>query len=181
MEVVPKDKVDVKNSPLHTNISRITKFTKELFNYEDYFKFLVVRNPYDRVLSSYYEYITPENKYGITTFKHFLKFIETMEGKWRPEHDHFMPIVDMVLPLGIYTKIYKLEDNLFEVLPKDLDLEFEKDIKFSSSKNNYVPISKEDLYEFCKVIKKVYKDDLIEFNYDIKDSQYLKRMEYEEV
>lgn len=172
--VVAKEDVDVPYSPLHESLGKVAKRVADLYNYDDYFKFLVVRNPYDRIISSYFEYIVPKSG---RQFSAFIKQLETV-SEWPPHLDHFMPISHMCCSLYIYSKIYKVEENAHESIQKDLGISFEEGVHFSSSKNNYYDLSKEDLDYFCSVIDRLYAEDLKIFDYTVEDSQYLKRMNY---
>ena len=185
MGVVPKDKVEVHNSPLHRNAAAVAREVAELGNFPEHFKFVVVRNPYDRVLSFYYEYVlTGTSHFGkhVNTFELFIETLKNVDrlNLWGPEHDHIMPTINMLAPLDTYDKIYKLEEDAFARITKDLGLdEFEK-VRFSDADrldtyHDLDPKQADDLFE---VIETIYSGDLDTFKYTREESNYLKRMRY---
>lgn len=185
MGVVPKDHVEVYNSPLHRNAAAVAKEVTELGRFPEHFKFVVVRNPYDRVLSFYYEYVrTGTSHFGkhINTFELLIDALKNVDRLrlWGPEHDHVMPTTNMTAPLESYDKIYKLEEDAFSRIPKDLNLdEFEK-VRFSDADrlNTYHDLKPQQAEALFDVIETIYSQDLDMFNYTREESNYLKRMKY---
>jgi hypothetical protein len=180
MVVVPKENVEVYDSPLHKNMASIVKPVDEMVKYPNHFKFLVVRNPHDRIISYYYEYVVSNTShFGVNTFEDYIGVLNNT-GEWTPQFDHVMPISEMSLPNDKYDRVYKLEDDCFNSIQTDLNLEEFEDVKFSVSArlNNYHDLTEKQLYSVCKTVDSIYYNDLTNFNYNIKDSLYFRKMNY---
>ena len=184
MTRVEKENVEVRNSPLHTNTAKVQRSSLELTQYKDYFKFIVVRNPYDRIISYYYEYITSDTAHFQHPITHirlntFDKYIDALQNikSWGPEHDHIMPICLMAMPLFMYDKIYKLEQGCFGEISKDLKVKDFENIRFSVSSRNGAQenMTSEQIDRVIETAEMIYMQDLYEFGYNRQSSKYLEK------
>jgi hypothetical protein len=138
--------------------------------YKRYYKFSIVRNPYDRLLSEYYW--NPSHnlgyKYGKSK-KHFLENVSKIVKKKRYfdniYNDHFIPQF-----LFLYNKNKLLVDQLFKY--EDLKwvsfyLKKKLNIKREFPYLNKSNIKKEDWNEEEKeLIYNLYKNDFVYFGYN---------------
>lgn len=86
------------------------KFLSEYENVDDYFKFTVVRNPYERFCSAFY-FRGLHKEY---TYKEYTKIIPTITDNRTDEYRMFCPQVEYLQSSLTIDKIYKTE-NLNEV------------------------------------------------------------------
>jgi len=181
---VDKEDVEVRNSPLHTNTAKIQRSSLELSQYKNYYKFIVVRNPYDRIISYYYEYITsntahflhPITNSRLDTFDKYIDALQSVKS-WGPEHDHIMPICLMAMPLFMYDKIYMLEEGCFGDISKDLGVREFENIRFSVSSRSgrQKSMTKQQIDKVIKTVEMIYMQDLYEFGYTKQNSKYLEK------
>lgn len=184
MVKVNKEDVEVRNSPLHANAAKVQRSSLELPQYKDYYKFIVVRNPYDRIISYYYEYITsntahfrhPVTNSRLDTFDKYVDALQSVRS-WGPEHDHIMPICLMAMPLFMYDKIYMLEEGCFGDISKDLGVRDFENIRFSvSSRSGRQEImTKDQIDKVIKTVEMIYMQDLYELGYNKQSSKYLEK------
>lgn len=147
----------------------IDKLGHDVFN--DYYKFAIVRNPYDRVISEYYWcYIQNVGYKHGQSLDDFITYLEKMvttknynETIW---HDHFMPqylyIYDKKYNIKV-DKVFKMEDFLevdkfilnkygIKITQKHNTGDYDK------SKIHLTDIQKEKIYN-------LYKTDFVLFGY----------------
>jgi hypothetical protein len=137
-----------------------------------YYKFSIIRNPYDRLLSEYYWTPIPNvgYKYGKTKFE-FLNYVtdviknnKIFENKY---NDHFIPqylflyhgkklLVDQIFK---YEDLEWVENYLKKKLNIDNNLPFLNKSKLNIEKEDWNPRQKERIY-------KLYKADFLIFNYE---------------
>ena len=137
-----------------------------------YYKFSIIRNPYDRLLSEYYWTPIPNvgYKYGKTKFE-FLNYVtdviknnKIFENKY---NDHFIPqylflyqgkklLVDQIFK---YEDLEWVENYLKKKLNIDNNLPFLNKSKLNIEKEDWNPRQKERIY-------KLYKPDFLIFNYE---------------
>lgn len=142
----------------------------------NYFKFCVVRNPYDRVISTYSHISNRPNSVSKVILKEWKKhkissfddFINCMDKdcsykQLRNKIVHLRPQVEMIRYKKVkIDKIYKFEN--FDEIVKELNSKYQIQIK----KLNTSPRTKFDIRlseRNRKVIIKRFKDDFIFFNY----------------
>lgn len=138
--------------------------------YNEYFKFAICRNPYDRIKSEYFWCKVPGigNKHG-QSFDDFIKFVQkcVLEKNYYETvyHDHFIPqhefIYDEKNNLQI-DKLFKLEnfDEVKNFLKEELNITYIPHL-LKRRKNNDIELTdqqKELIYE-------IYKNDFILLNY----------------
>jgi chondroitin 4-sulfotransferase 11 len=145
--------------------------------YNKYFKFSIVRNPIDRIVSEYYWTPLDLGHKNGKTFEEFLKNVELIiknKSFYITEyHDHFIPQSNFILDKNnrlMVDKVYRFEKmNEIEKYIIKLGKKNKKKIKRMQKNKN-----KEYIFKRYKPNKKqiqkiyeLYKRDFINFNYSI--------------
>tara|TARA_B100000700_G_C14892268_1_gene783296 strand:+ start:384 stop:1055 length:672 start_codon:yes stop_codon:yes gene_type:complete len=160
---------------------RSVRFYKEIFNrkYSDFFTFTIVRNPWDRLYSSYKFLekgginIHDKNAFKIHLFvyKDFEDFvINGLNKKIIWEITHFMPQYDFVCDKNgkiMIDYVGRFEDlnKSFSEISHILKLDFKLDHHNKNDKKNY-----QDVYtsEMIEKVAQIYKKDIDIFEYSFK-------------
>jgi hypothetical protein len=151
----------------HYTASELKKIEPHIFDI--YYKFSIVRNPYERLLSEYYWCPIPDVgfKYGKTKVE-FLNYVsKVVKGKRYFENiynDHFIPQYMFVYNNKlIVDHIFRYEDLewVIDFLKKKLNIErnFPTLNKLKITKSDWNENQKNRIY-------KLYKNDFILFNYE---------------
>jgi chondroitin 4-sulfotransferase 11 len=153
-------------SPEHLTYHQLKNLIPIRFNL--YFKFTFVRNPYDRLVSTYFF----RNR-EFETFSSFVHFVndtykkythETMYNHPRYENLYLTHILPQYIYIGPNVTVYRFED--FNNAIKDIKTRFNiaKDIPRinTSSHTHYSSYYNE---ETRKIVSEIYKRDLELFNY----------------
>lgn len=151
----------------HYTALELKKLEPRIFDI--YYKFSIVRNPYDRLLSEYYWCPIPDVgfKYGKTKVE-FLNYVsKVVKGKRYFENiynDHFIPQYMFLYNNKLLVdQLFKYEDLewVIDYLKKKLNIErnFPSLNKFKITKSEWNENQKNRIY-------KLYKNDFILFNYE---------------
>ena len=150
----------------HYRAIDLKKEIPELF--KKYFKFSIVRNPYDRLLSEYYWCRIPEAgfKFGKTKtefLNYVSKVIKNKNFYSNIYHEHFMPQYMFIYDSTIQVdNLFKYEDLDWTIDYLKKKLSIENDLK-NLNKSRF---TKEDWNENQKeIIYNLYKNDFLLFNY----------------
>lgn len=141
---------------------------------EDYFKFVIIRNPWERIASLYSYFEIPQlkrvfkdlkDKYKTDTFEKFVLKLPILKELYEPKTT-FMSMseyignhnYDMIIDAS------ELDSKMFDIYTK-FNKELRNNVRrFNMSKNtmkhmhSYTP-------EMIQMVYKVYKDDIDKFNY----------------
>ena len=139
--------------------------------YRDFFKFTVVRNPYDR-LWGWYRYLCREPKHKLHSFARHCSFPEYVKHLWRPPGDMKQVElaggfqVDFIARMGILDAVVRFEnlDEEFHALP------FVAQGARLSKANHYPSkVSWQDAYDFDSAIRtrEVFRRDFMELGYPL--------------
>lgn len=143
---------------------------------DSYYKFTVIRNPYDR-LSSFYRhikrvnswiYIKMSKKFDITTFN---KFINVLPELYKSRSDYEIGIISLSEWLTVndkikINKIIKLEDLNNEYKNLSNKFGFEVDLKKLNQDPNRVDHKTLYTNEMKDIVKYIYDVDFKNFNYE---------------
>jgi hypothetical protein len=141
-------------------------YTDELPPYfYTYFKFSVVRNPFDRLPSSYYEFLETANPMRTQTvyFQEFVKYFLTFINNiiWIPQ-SKLIPIHGVPgLHLDLLLRFERLSQD-WEYLIKRFDV---KDLPHKHKTNDKRPYEQYYTAETLRLAQEYYKEDLETFGY----------------
>lgn len=156
------------------NKIRLTK--KNLDNFDDYFKFSFVRNPYSRAFSTWNDKVNGEKeflsfrKYGLRnkmTFKDFLRKIKDIEDKRSEIHFASQSHILTINQRLIADRIWKLENKNswteFQEVASDKGLKMPSLPNLNSTNSGCFM----DFYdsECVKLVNQRYANDFEKFNY----------------
>jgi chondroitin 4-sulfotransferase 11 len=151
-------------------VPRIIKEYIEDDVWTSYYKFTIVRNPYTRIVSDYVwmQQYKATGVYGMS-FNDFIKLrhkiVKNDAYATNMYYDHFIPQVEYFKDI-IYDNVCyyeNLKNDISEVMQKincDVDLPHVNKTKHDESMKYY---TKEDI----KLVNDMYKDDFIDFNYEM--------------
>ncbi|MEZ8358957.1 sulfotransferase family protein [Vibrio splendidus] len=162
---------------------------KKILKSEQYTRFTIVRNPYARLAScwsdkirqgepAYIEICNVINNFhgklsnDVVTFREFVLWIESTENLADCNY-HWMPMINLLhTDVMNYTDIVKTEDFKYgmEKILERIGISKNKMHDLLSFRvNESIPCDWRALYdeELAKIVYRLYKDDFIEFSYDV--------------
>jgi len=137
--------------------------------YDSYYKFVFVRNPWSRILSSYFWRQTLPKKRPVLPFIKFVENVERVVGD-RSFYDlefgdHFIPQLEYTMDVNDIFRFEKFEPGVREVASK-LGVAVGKiPPKKARHYDNYI-----DFYNDYtrRIIARTYRDEIAEFGYEFK-------------
>lgn len=155
---------------------------REKFN--SYFKFTYVRNPWDRLLSTY-----AWHNRGFETFEEFVNFVDELYQKYTPETIYNYPnyqekYCSHLLPQYVYTgpdvHVYRFEN----FNPETQNLLYRLDIQKSIPKDNASNHQHYSKYYNDKtrdIVAKIYAEDIKRFGYTFESIECIESSESSEL
>jgi chondroitin 4-sulfotransferase 11 len=157
--------------PKHAKISDLNKYLKSS---KDYYKFCFVRNPFDRVVSMYYQWKKPlyiykkERKYlfdlsNNNSFSEFIRILkEDRPDFWKDEIEFNYISIDNKLAVDFIGRFENLQEDFNKVCER-LGINNSTLPKINSSKHRHYSNYYEE--DTKKIISKEFKKDLDFFKY----------------
>ena len=162
--IVPKNNTDFKMSrqSQHFNYKEYREFLGA--DYDDYFKFTVIRNPFDRIVSYYF---------GRNAITNGLNFSEWIVDRYK--NRNFQDFERMYSDYKHWIGEEKMDlilrfENLssdFEILKEKLNLNCE--LGFHNVTKNRVHYSKYYNDETRAIVKEFFRDEIKKFNYTFEE------------
>ena len=139
--------------------------------FSDYFKFTVVRNPYDRLLSVYhYQGEMHQSKFG--SFDGFVKSLEhIIANPVGANGNHYLPQADYAQIDGttVVDKVLRFEElpDSFEEINAALQLNLKLERRYPMGHRRWKTKPTREYYsdELAEIIARVYKKDFEQFGY----------------
>ncbi len=152
-------------SPQHLTCKMLREYIGNK-KYSDYYKFVFVRNPWARILSSYFWRQTLPKKRPILPFNEFINNVEQVVGRQQYYDqefgDHFIPQVEYTSDVD---DIFRFEDfaNGIEKIASRLGVTI---VKIPPKKPKYYDNYWEYYNDYTrKVVARVYRNEIHEFGY----------------
>lgn len=155
-----------------TTIEYNNLFDDNRFN--NYCKFTIVRNPYDRMVSEYYWTDLPFGFKSNKTFDYFLYSVSDIvlnkNYSYTFLHDHFIPQKDFITDKNnniIIDKIFKFEEfkeaiEFLQLYYPDINPNVNNKIKTAKSKNSRISLNEKQK----NIIYNLYVNDFVLLGYD---------------
>lgn len=141
----------------HEKHATASYYKKQIKSYDDYYKFTVIRNPWERAMSAYEWH----RQHGTTRNLNIEKFISIMESQ---DHHQVAPLINFVKEND---KV--IVDDIFDFT--QLDKVFDKlglkhfHKKSRNSKIHFEKLNSAKLDKFDEVVCRLYKDDIEFFGF----------------
>ena len=144
----------------------------------EYFKFTIIRNPWER-MASLYSYLQSPNsrrvfkelneKYDTNTFEKFILKLPVLKEEYNPKTT-FMSILEYIgdYEYDMVIDITELDSRLSEIFPK-FGMEFRKNPIKSNKSTNTNKNMRMYTTEMVKIVSDVYSDDVKRFNFKFND------------
>lgn len=140
---------------------KLSQFNKFLTDYNEYYKFTIVRNPYDRLVSTY-SYLqsgrmTGSKKYKCCSFAAFCTKLHEFSGL-----DHIKPqsyfLDDKINYVGRFETLYNSYSEICKNINVTAELPHDNKSSHKDYRSYYTP-------ELQKIVYDFYQDDFINYNY----------------